>query len=123
MKYLIITVLLCGCSAQWHLKKALKKDPSIITTTLDTIVVSEPVNIIDTFTLSKIDTFTFDTGGVRTVIYRYYDTFHFKQFIKGDTVKIVKNTVKQVIKKGKVKFEFYFALIVVGLLLGFLLKK
>ena len=115
MKYLIITVLLCGCSAQWHLKKALKKDPSIITTTLDTIVVTEPIKYIDTF--------TFDTGGVRTVIYRYYDTFHFKQFIKADTVKIVKNTIKQVVKKEKVKFEFYFALIVVGLLLGFILKK
>jgi hypothetical protein len=123
MKYLIITILLCGCSAQWHLKKALKKDPSIITTTLDTIVITEPIKYIDTFTLFKIDTFTFDTGGVKTVIYRYYDTFRFKQFIKGDTVKIVKNTVKQVVKKEKVKFEFYFALIVVGLLLGFLLKK
>ena len=123
MKYLIITILLCGCSAQWHLKKALKKDPSIITTTLDTIVITEPIKFIDTFTLSKIDTFTFDTGGVKTVIYRYYDTFNFEQFIKADTVKIVKNTVKQVVKKEKVKFEFYFALIVVGFLLGFLLKK
>jgi len=123
MKYLIITILLCGCSAQWHLKKALKKDPSIITTTLDTIVVKNDIRVTDTFTLSKIDTFTFDTGGVRTVIYRYYDTFRFKQLIKGDTVKIVKNSIKQVVKKEKVKFEFYFALIVVGLLLGFLLKK
>ena len=115
--------MLSGCSAQWHLKKALKKDPSIITTTLDTIVTTEPVKLIDTFTLSRIDTFVIDTGGVRTEIYRYYDTFKVRQFIKGDTIKIVKNTVKQVVKPEKDKTSLWLALLIIGFLVGAIVVK
>lgn len=123
MRYLILILLLSGCSAQWHLKKALKKDPSIITTTLDTVVISKPISLRDTFTLSKVDTFIIDTGGVRTEIYRYYDTFKINQFIKGDTVKIVKNTVKQVVKPEKDRTQLYLALLIIGFLVGIIVKK
>ena len=39
MKYIIISFLiLVSCSPAWHLNRAIKKDPSIITTHTDTIV-------------------------------------------------------------------------------------
>lgn len=39
MKYLIISFLiLASCSPAWHLNRAIKKDPSIVTTHTDTIV-------------------------------------------------------------------------------------
>ena len=47
---LLITcsILLMGCSSQWHLRKAIKKDPSILQT--DTMMVT----VIDTFITAPI---------------------------------------------------------------------
>ena len=33
MRYIIILLILCSCSASWHLRRAIKKNPSIVDTT------------------------------------------------------------------------------------------
>lgn len=49
MKYLVIilSIIMTGCSAQWHLNKALKKDPKIIDTKADTVI-NKQVTFSDT---------------------------------------------------------------------------
>ena len=56
---LMIPFLLNSCSAQWHLKRAVKKDPTILVE--DTLVVKDtvvvpPVVITDTVTTKQHDT-------------------------------------------------------------------
>jgi len=79
MKYLIIILILTGCSSQWHLRRAIKKDPLIVQ--------------VDT--LSIIDTVTFTTETIRTD-----STF----FISKDTVIIIKDklTIKHFIQNDSV---------------------
>lgn len=44
MRYLIIILLLSSCSANWHIKRAVKKDPSILVK--DTIVVTDSIHVV-----------------------------------------------------------------------------
>lgn len=55
--YFILFACLCSCSAGWHIKKALKKDPSI----------QKEVSITDTITLTR---YSLDT--IRTSDSTYY---------------------------------------------------
>jgi len=42
--YLIAILVLGSCSAQWHIKKAIQKDPSILKQ--DTIIFTDSINVI-----------------------------------------------------------------------------
>jgi hypothetical protein len=74
MRYLLLVLLLSGCSAQWHLKKACKKQPSICS---DSVVVRvDTFTVRDTFeyhrvdTTEVVDTITIDTGSIQVRIIR-----------------------------------------------------
>lgn len=56
--YIIGLILLCSCGAEWHIKKAIEKDPSILEK--DTIIFTDSVHVItkevthdSTFLVSK----------------------------------------------------------------------
>ena len=53
--YLILILLLTGCTAQWHLQRAIKKEPGIIDVQADTIV-SIDTSFIDTTFVMMVDT-------------------------------------------------------------------
>lgn len=83
---LLGTLLLTGCSAQWHLKRAIAKDPSVITERIverwDTIKVP-PIRIVDTLEIpSDGDSSVIDNDTVRVVITRYKDKFVVKTEVK-----------------------------------------
>jgi hypothetical protein len=83
---LLGTLLLTGCSAQWHLKRAIAKDPSIITERIverwDTVKVP-PIRIVDTLEIpSEGDSSVIDNDTVRVVITRYKDKFVVKTEVK-----------------------------------------
>ena len=74
MRYLLLVLLLSGCSAQWHLKKACKKQPSICS---DSVVVRvDTFTVRDTFeyhrvdTTKVVDTIIIDTGSIQVRIIR-----------------------------------------------------
>jgi hypothetical protein len=74
MRYLLLVLLLSGCSAQWHLKKACNKQPSICS---DSVVVRvDTFTVRDTFeyhrvdTTKVVDTITIDTGSIQVRIIR-----------------------------------------------------
>lgn len=92
-KVIVLLVMLTGCSAEWHLKKAIKKNPSLIqpsTHTIDTIVIRDSVAFTDTFVSKTIDTFTIEKEGVKTIVYRNHDVIRIKTIVKPDTIRIQK---------------------------------
>ena len=92
-KVIVLLVMLTGCSAEWHLKKAIKKNPSLIqpsTHTIDTIVIRDSVAFTDTFTTKTIDTLTIEKEGVKTIVYRNHDVIRIKTIVKPDTIRIQK---------------------------------
>lgn len=72
---LISSILLTGCSAQWHLQKAYKKNPTLqdtvqIIVKYDTLIRWNTDTIKKVFTLTEryMDTMYIDTGGVKVQI-------------------------------------------------------
>ena len=74
---LIIIITTASCSPQWHLKKAIQKDPTMLvqdTVTVMDTVVTEPTAVLDTVIISKIDTVEIVKNNFRVKIMRSYDT-------------------------------------------------
>ena len=91
----IITValLLQSCGAQWHLKRAIAKDPTIVqerTEKLDTVVITQEKLVRDTIVLKRIDTTTIERNSVRIKIRRIHDTIQVQAECLSDTIRIVK---------------------------------
>lgn len=120
-KIIVLLVMLTGCSAEWHLKKAIKKNPSLIqpsTHTIDTIVIRDSVAFTDTFVSKTIDTLTIEKEGVKTIVYRNHDVIRIKTIVKPDTIRIQKTIrVPQVYYEERFKIPQMVG-IGVALLLG-----
>lgn len=89
MKYisiLLLTGLLTGCSASWHLNRAVKKDPSILKPTVVTIwdtIVTPPVYLVDTVSVpTDGDSSVINNDTVKIVITKYRDKMIVKTQIK-----------------------------------------
>ena len=92
-KLLTLLFLLTGCSAEYHLKQAIKKNPAMAQTTthtIDTLFVRDSVTITDTFTTKTIDTLTIEKDGVKTIVYRNHDVIRIKTVVKADTIRYTK---------------------------------
>ena len=130
-KMIIILVALTGCSAEWHLKKAIKKNPSLIqpsTHTIDTLVIRDSFAFTDTFVTKTIDTLTIEKDGVKTIVYRNYDIIRIKTIVKPDTIRIQKTIrVPQVLYHERVsipqKVGVGIGLVLLLVLLLALLKR
>ena len=89
MKYLstlMVAALLSGCSATYHLNKAVKKDPSIlkpVTITVWDTIITPPVYMVDTVeVIAEGDSSVIDNDTVRIVITKYQDKMIVKTQIK-----------------------------------------
>jgi hypothetical protein len=92
-KLLTLIIFLTGCSAQWHLEQAIKKNPSLAQTsthTIDTLFVRDSVTITDTFNTKVVDTITLEKDGVKTIVYRNHDVIRIKTVVKADTIRFTK---------------------------------
>ena len=92
MKWLVKLILLSSltsCSAQWHLQKAVRKDPSILVkdtmVVRDTVVV-QPVAITDTVTLKQQDTITLIKEKLKVRLVRVNDTITINAECASDTI-------------------------------------
>jgi hypothetical protein len=104
----LLILILSGCSAEWHLSKAVKKNPSLlrerITSVTDTVVV-EPIAVRDTVTLSKVDTVEIVKDRFRVKIMRSYDTLIIDGGCDADTiVRTISVQVPQLVV-GETKFQ------------------
>lgn len=105
VKVLAFLVLLSSCSAQYHLKQAIKKDPNIITERVirqvDTLIIRDSLKSEYTYVTKSVDTIIIDNERFKTTIYRYHDTLKLIQILKGDTIRITKKVVVPVVEYKK----------------------
>lgn len=86
-------LMLTSCGAQYHLKRAIAKDPAIVqnqAVKLDTVVITEIKAVRDTFLLERVDTITLQRNGVRIELKRSYDTVMVDAECLPDTIRIEK---------------------------------
>ena len=113
--------LLASCSADWHLRKAIRKNPMIVTK--DTVVLNDTfytpeVHVTDTFVTSKYDTIELIKDKLQIQIIRQNDTIRLAGTCKSDTlVRVVRIPVEKIVyKEAKKDSPFkYFTVGVWGL--------
>jgi len=130
MKWILIlsSILLCSCSAQWHLKRAIKKDPTIlqekVVTVFDTTIVRDSVVYHDTFVAHELDTIVLEHEKADVVIYKYRDRYHVETKIKSDTIELTKEIkVPQLVYKEKATNWLWFVLLIVLFILMYYVAK
>ena len=113
--------MLTSCGAQYHLKRAIAKDPTIVqnqAVKLDTVVITEIKAVRDTFVLERVDTITLQRNGVRVELKRSYDTIMVDAECLPDTIRIEKEIfVPKVVYKEKTSTFDLVKLILVLLLI------
>lgn len=88
-KISLLVLLLSSCSAQYHLKRAIKKDPTILekdTVTVVDTVVTAPVELRDTVTLEEKDTVVITKERLKLKIVRSFDTIAVEAECESDTI-------------------------------------
>lgn len=113
--------MLTSCGAQYHLKRAIAKDPAIVqnqAVKLDTVVITEIKAVRDTFVLERVDTITLQRNGVRIELKRSYDTVMVDAECLPDTIRIEKEIfVPKVVYQEKTSTFDLVKLILVLLLI------
>jgi len=132
IKSIILIFLLTGCSAEWHLNQAIKKNPAMAQISvygIDTIFVRDSITMTDTFTTTEVDTVTVTKDGVTTVVYRNHDVIRVKTIVKADTIRYTKTiTLPPQIKfverkKGMEKYGPYLGLLLLILMMVSIFKN
>ena len=85
--------MLTSWGAQYHLKRAIAKDPTIVkkeTVKIDTLIVTEIKTVRDTFVVKGDTSMVFVNKGVRTQIKVVRDTFTIQTTCPPDTIRIEK---------------------------------
>lgn len=130
-KATILLFLLTGCSAEYHLKQAIKKNPAMAQISvygIDTVFVRDSVSITDTFTTKTIDTITIEKDGVKTIVYRNHDVIRVQTIVKADTIRYTKTITlpPQIQYKERIKIPQLVGIglaLLLALLLGIILRK
>ena len=95
-KFILLSSFLFGCSAKWHLKRAIKKKPNIFDTSIvqvfDTILTTG-VKIDTVLVSNKVDTFVIEKEKFFTKIYKNFDTIRVEGGCNSDTVVYVKEVM------------------------------
>jgi hypothetical protein len=121
---LIAVLLLTSCSAQWHLKTAVRKDPLILekdTLVVMDTVVSPPVAITDTVIMKQHDTITLVKDKLRVKIVKVNDTITIDAICDSDTIiSIIEVPYEKIVyvpqKTLRQKIERYFLFFVLAVL-------
>jgi hypothetical protein len=112
--------VMASCSANWHLNRAILKDPSILKPTavrFDTIVVTKERKLTDTIVMNDVDTITIERDRVRVRFVRSYDTLMVEGTCLPDTIKIdVIREIPQVVQPRRWRDRFNLWLSVVLLI-------
>lgn len=122
---LILVLSLTSCSAQWHLKKAVLKDPTILkkdTLIVKDTVVTPPVAITDTVIMKQHDTINLVKDRLKVSIVKVNDTITIDAICDSDTIisivevpyeKIIYVEQESLLQKIQ-RLALYFALVLLG---------
>jgi hypothetical protein len=122
--FLISAILLTGCSANYHLKRAIAKGANVYIERRDTTIITKERTLRDTLILNTVDSVVVTKDKVIVKLVRNHDTIRLSAICKSDTIKVpyyIKTTVTKVEKKDKFSillqlFFVIFILYVVALL-------
>ena len=94
---LLASLALGSCSANWHLKKAVKKGARVEQQKWDTVIVTKERRLLDTLILKEIDSVVVLKDNIRVSLFRRFDTIRLKAICLPDTIRVtkwVKTTIK-----------------------------
>lgn len=129
MRSIILILILSSCSAQWHIRKAIEKDPTILQsdtiTVIDTVqIITKEVQVDSVFKLST-DTVTIRKDKLTIKHYYQRDSIFIWGECASDTIiqfKEIKVPYQQVVYQEKfIPNWVWFVLIIV--ILAFLIKR
>ena len=87
--YFLLALTLSGCSAEWHLRKAVRKNPELLksqTINVTDTIVLPGVALMDTVILKQVDTITLVKDRFRVKVMRSYDTLIIDGGCDSDTI-------------------------------------
>ena len=87
--YFLLALTLSGCSAEWHLRKAVRKNPELLksqTINVTDTIVLPGVALMDTVILKQVDTITLVKDRFRVKLMRSYDTLIIDGGCDSDTI-------------------------------------
>ena len=91
LRSILLILLLTSCSAEWHLNRALKKDPTLFNKEKvivhDTTVITEEYSHIDSFYIT--DTMTYEDTVLKLKFIVKEKKIYFKATVKPDTIRVV----------------------------------
>lgn len=101
----IVALVVQSCGAQWHLKRAIAKDPTILADAIvrvDTTVVTQSIRAVDTLVVRDTITREIVRDGVQIKVKRIHDTIRVDVVCPPDTVRVVAEVpVEQVVIREK----------------------
>ena len=116
---LLFLLLLPSCSAQWHLKRAIKKSPEIIKTEYITItdtLITKGVEYYDTIVTRSVDTIEVAKEKLQLKIIRTHDTISIQAKCLPDTIiRTIETPIETVVFKEKTPAIRYISSTVWGL--------
>jgi len=89
----VVVILLTqsGCTASFHLKRAIAKDPEIMRDTIvrvDTTIVTNERRVVDTLVITDTIVREIESNGARVRLQRIHDTIHVDVVCPPDTIRV-----------------------------------
>jgi len=87
----VILLTQSGCTASFHLKRAIAKDPSIMRDTIvrvDTTIVTNERRVVDTLVITDTIVREIESNGARVRLQRIHDTIHVDVVCPPDTIRV-----------------------------------
>ena len=115
---LIVSLALGSCSADWHLRQAVKKGANVYVQRWDTTIVTKERKIVDTVLLPKWDSVVINKDRISVKLVRRVDTIRVSATCQSDTVQVTKYIRQKVSTPRKQSF-FWQIVAVVAIVIGF----
>ena len=100
-----VFTMLSGCGSQYHLKRAIAKDPTILADTIvrfDTTIVTDQRTLVDTLVIRDTIMREIVRNGVKVRLQIIHDTIRFDVECPPDTIRVVQDVpVERLIYKEK----------------------
>jgi hypothetical protein len=115
---LIVSLALGSCSADWHLRQAVKKGANVYIQKWDTTIVTQERKIVDTVLLPKWDSVVINKDRISVKLVRRVDTIRVSATCQSDTVQVTKYICQKVSAPRKQSF-FWQIVTAVAIVIGF----
>jgi hypothetical protein len=115
---LIVSLALGSCSADWHLRQAVKKGANVYVQRWDTTIVTRERKIVDTVLLPKWDSVVINKNNIKVKLVRRVDTIRVSATCQSDTVQVTKYIRQKVSSPRKESF-FWQIVAAVAIVIGF----